>query len=690
MKKLLLVSLLVLTMCIFFAFSVSAQDVPVVNDLGDPSWYTGNYTLIKDKTSQVVLSNGDGTYTAYPAYYVLKYSITVKDGAITEAYVSGFDYSFINDSTGSNYEVGAMYKVELPEGLTTIKGGTFGHNPKEPNVVELVMSDTITSIADHALRQTTNMKKVVMSKNISYIGSHAFYCASGLEEVIFPEGSNDVVDTSKENIFRGCSSLKELDLSKKNIKTFGSNFLSECTNLGKVTLPDSLESIGYCSIYNNPKMYFASDFLPSSLKTAGFHFLSGCKSVNKVLYFPEGFEGFTATYNFSSDKEVAPDITLVFLGKMEGTMNFGMVHPNGGRKMTFIFTKNRFSDISGMVLEAANDGTLAYIGTTADGNYKVQEGTLNIILGNSKDSTGKYKVDENGNTLYYINEKSFKLYFCGGEDVEVCYGIRTSTTGTYNNLCTTPFTFDEAGHMETGVHYDLTEVLSIANCGIDGVTSHTCVLCKRIENEIVPATGDHTRVEVSACADKCEVCLQYVQKAIQSHEFYEYFSYEDGYMCKGAQGSACENEGCSYLTKEEKEALVIDYGYSVPEADGKIGINYGYRVSSAVLSEYERVNGCKIELGILVALGDSIKNDGAVFDHKLVEILNYIDVVVNFGDRTDLNDKEIVIAAVIYNTKDGEATKTYIQGETDKQATSYTSEKYGTLYGISFNSLKAK
>ncbi|MBO5262043.1 MAG: leucine-rich repeat domain-containing protein [Clostridia bacterium] len=694
MKKLLLVSLLVLTMCIFFAFSVSAQDVPVVGNLGDPSWYTGNYALITDKTSKVVLSNGDGTYTAYPAYYVLKYSITVKDGAVTEAYVNGFDYSFINGALGTNYKAGDMYKVELPEGLTTVKNGYFGHNPKEPNVVELVMSDSITTVSAHAFRETNNLKKVVVSKNLTSIGDYAFYKAKGLEEVIFRGGSDAVLDVSGDNIFLECTALKELDLSSRKIISLGSSFLSKCSNLGKVTLPQSLENVGYCSIFNNPKMYLASDFLPENLKTVGQHFLSGCVNINKVLYFPEGFEGFTATYNFSSDQAVPADITLVFLGRMEGTINFLQASVSNGRKITLIFTKNQFSDLTGKFVTACDDGTIAYIGKTApedDNNYVSQTGTLELLLGNPTDANTKYKVNENGDTLYYVHNRTYNVYFCGGDKVELCHNVRsTNVESGYNNYITTPFAFDKNGHIEAGIHYDLTKILSVANCGVDGVCEKTCVLCNRVVEDRVLATGDHTLYEVSPCADKCEVCLQYVQKAIQSHKIYEYFSYEDGYMCKGAQGSACENEGCSYLTKEEKEALVIDYGYSVPEADGKIGINYGYRVSSAVLSEFERVNGCKIELGILVALGDSIKNDGAVFDHKLVEILNYIDVVVNFGDRTDLNDKEIVIAAVIYNTKDGETTKTYIQGETDKQATSYTSEKYGTLYGISFNSLKAK
>ena len=166
-KRILLTAVFVMILSLLAVFSVSAEEYTVVDNLGDPSWYTGNYELITDKTSKVVLSNGDGSYTAYPSYYILKYSITVQDGSVTEAYVNGFDYSFVNEKTGKNYDLGAIYKIELPNGLTTIKSGYFGHSPKEPNVTELVMSDSITSVADHALRNTTNMKKIVFSKNLS-------------------------------------------------------------------------------------------------------------------------------------------------------------------------------------------------------------------------------------------------------------------------------------------------------------------------------------------------------------------------------------------------------------------------------------------------------------------------------------------------------------------------------------------
>lgn len=698
MKKFLLVVILVLTMCLFLALGASATEYTLVDDLGDPDWYTGNYQLMKDKASKVVLSNGDGTYTAYPAYYILKYSITVKDGAITEAYINGFDYSFVNGKTGKNYSSGAIYKIELPYGLTTIKSDYFGFYPKEANVVELVMSDSITSVATHAFRNDKSsnklhLKKIVFSKNLTSVGAYAFLKLNTLETVEIPAGTDAVLDLSGAQIFKGCSSLQSLDLSKRNIKALGDNFLEECTSLERLALPDSLEAIGSCSIYKCPKLYLASDFLPASLKTAGFHFLSGCKSINKVLYFPEGFEAFTAGYNFSSDKEIAPDLTLVFLGKVSGTWNFEQFHiSKGERKITFIFTKNQFSDLTGKIVQASNDGTLTYIGKTAstdDTDYWVQEGTLTINFGSAAESNSKYKTDENGDTLYYVNTNSYKMFFCGGENVELVYGIRENASNSeWTKPYTTPFVFDRQGHMDAGVHYDLTEVVSLVNCGIDGVTEHTCVLCQRVSEEIVPATGNHNTYEVSPCANKCTVCQLYVQKAEQNHKRIEIYNYEKGFLASGYCGYACENEGCNLNETEEMGAMVIDLGFSVPEVGGFRGINYGYRINRSVISDYERVNEASMSFGVLIATGSNLVKNEKVLDIATGAVHDYIYVVINYGTEDRYDDNDIVIAGYVSEKADGTENRFYFQSSTDKETALYTSEVYGTFYGISYNNLK--
>ena len=481
-------------------------------------------------------------------------------------------------------------------------------------------------------------------------------------------------------------------MSKRNVKVLGANFLENCANLEKLTLPDTLEEIGSCSIYKCPKLYLASDFLPKNLKKVGFHFLSGCKSVNKVLFFPEGFEAFVSNYNISSDKEIAPDLTFVFLGRMEGTMNFEQAKPQG-RKITFIFTKNTYSDLSGVFLTAYQDGDkLAFIGKTADENdtnYIEKTGTLTLKLCNATTTNSSYGTDASGNTLYAVSNESYRLYFCGGDSVEVCYNVRTkAATGSDANYITTPFAFDKQGHMDAGVHYDLVEVLSLANCGIDGVTEHTCVLCERVTEDRIPATGNHNVYQVSPCADKCTVCQLYVQKSVQSHQKIEVFKYENGFLAEGRYGCVCENEGCSLEETEEVSALIVDLGFSVPENGKFRGINYGYKINKSVISEYERVNGTTLSFGVVVAAGKNLANGEKVIDHTFSAVLDCVDVVINYGTDNKYDDEDVVLAGYVTEKTGGVECRSYFQSQTDKEVSTYVSEIYGALYGISYNNLK--
>lgn len=683
-KIVLLLSLVVMLMC-FFAIAVSAEEYILVDDLGTPSWYTGNYELMTDKTSKVVLSNGDGTYTAYPAYYILKYSITVKDGAVTEAYVNGFDYSFVKEKTGKNYETGAIYKIELPNGLTKITSDYFGLNIKEPNVTEIILPDSMTTVGDHAFRGHKNLKRVVLPKNLLKLGGYAFYESTVLEEVIFTPGSEAELDVSGANIFYKCTSLKKLDISTRNIKAIGNSFLNECTAIGEVKLPDTVETIGDQSFYNCPNLYLASSFLPANLKTAGFHFFSGCKSINNVLYFPDGFEGFTKNYNFSSDKSYPSDLTLVFLGKMEGTVALEMVHASS-RKFTLVFAQNSFSDLGGKFVTASNDGTLAYVGVTADTNdtnYIEKTGTLVLNLGNPKDAMSKYKDDENGNTLYYVDAaNSINIYFCGGNDVEVCYNVRTHiVSGSYYNYITTPFTFDRTGHMTANKHYDLTKVLSTANCGYDGVVEHTCVVCDRVAKDVDPATGAHTLVDCSACADKCTTCLKYVEKATQNHNLDEIMEYANGFDKSGKHSVICTNEGCTHADDEDIDALFENRGYSYPEDGNSVGISIRFIVDKNAVKAYEDFTGNKINYGLFAGLETSLGNND-VLDQNGDQIDGIIVADLTEGAFTVFEIKMMgfaeaqattpfAIGAYVTETNGGIKKYSYLQGGTPAENQKY-------------------
>ena len=688
-KRVLLTILFVMLLSLLVAFTASAQEYELVDDLGDPSWYTGNYEYMTDKTSQVVLVDSEGNYTAYPAYYILKYSITVSNGAVTAASISSIDYSHVSKN-GKSYEAGAIYKIEFPEGLTTISSGIFGLNIKEPNVTEVVIPETMTTIGTHAFRATTNLKKVVFPKNLAKIDEYAFYEAKGLEEFVLPGGSEEYLDISGSNIFYGCSALKEADLSTRKIRKIGNACFSKCTALGKVTLPDTVEEIGTYFLFECYNAYLASDFLPTSLKKINFQFMAGCKAVdNRVIYFPEGFTGgegaFDATYILATERYKTTNTTLVFLGKMTGTIALEQFHVSGSARLTLVFTQNDYNDLTGNIVQASTDGTKNYVGT----DYTVKEGTLTLKLGNAAESHSKNGTDASGNTLYKISDGSYQLLFCAGDDVEVCYGVReNSGSMAWNKAITSPFVFDRQGHMDAGVHYDLTEVVSIANCGIEGIVENTCVICDRVAQTKTPATGNHTLSQISPCADKCSVCELYIQRAEQSHILNEIITYLNGYDAQGEYKATCSNEGCTHVVTENTNAIFTYLGYSAPMS-GNGGIAVGFSIDNVALNTYEEITGKTLSFGVFAAAQQKL-GESTIFDedgNAMTGVINAdltsysVDAfeikIVGFNDTQ--KDLKLVMGA--YATEDG-VKYSYLQSTN-------VGSKMGAHYAVSYNEVVA-
>ena len=101
-----------------------------------------------------------------------------------------------------------------------------------------------------------------------------------------------------------------------------------------------------------------------------------------------------------------------------------------------------------------------------------------------------------------------------------------------------------------------------------------------------------------------------------------------------------------------------------------------------------RINGCKISVGALIASGENINNDEKVINHTFAVILDMVDFAINYGETSNYDDKDVVFAGFVSVTQNGTTSSSYFQSETNLPTNSYTSDKYGTFYGISYNTIK--
>ena len=705
-KKILLLTVAVFALACLFVISAGAesiiyegQEIELVNNLGNPTWYTGTTaSKITDKESVVILKDAEGKMTAYPSYYIFRYVISGSTVYVDWANNKGVDYSFINENATKNYTSGSIHYVEFPKGITAsnyvdIWGRT------ETNVVEVVFPDSVTSIGYNAFQGAKKLKKIIMPKGLKTIESFAFYGIGTLETIVFPEGC--AIETIGEGNFESCSRLSNVNLENcQSLKILGPRTFNGCSAIDKLYLPDSLQSIGDNALNNLGDIELASNYLPSSLKSIGSYFLANCNLKNDVIYFPVGVTSLNPTNGFCFYNCIPKtSLTLVFLGKMTdvnlGSVSLANVMNSGSKQpLKLIFAQNQFSDLNNDIVSLVEaNGQKGFIAVSVDGSplYTTGTGTLSVTFDNSSTyNTTNIGKDINGNTVYALGTSASEIIFCGGDTVEISYTIRcnhTNAAGKWYRFHTTPETYDVKAHETTDVHYN-NRVYQAVNCGYDEVTTTTCVICD-LQSVVVgeKATGKHSCTDDFNCETSlvCDVCEKTIKEAML-HNMITRINYVNGYENVGVKAVECENNGCTVCNvNEAAEAMFTCLGYSVYEGGNK-GIAIGYTVSFSAVVEFETVNGQTVKYGVFAVsqekLGDAYvfgkdgevtkgaicadvsKHGLAAFELKIVGFAN---------DQTDI---PLAMGAYVL-VKDGENVKySYMQSESPTDDNKYSFVSY--------------
>jgi hypothetical protein len=130
------------------------------------------------------------------------------------------------------------------ESLCSIKFGNANANPLSyahnlyiggEKVVNLVISETVSSIGDYAFYNCTSLASVVISDSVNSIGTQAFYDCNRLASIDIPNS----VSSIGANAFSGCSYLKSLSY---NSNTIGAHF-NNISALKSIFIGDSIKTI---------------------------------------------------------------------------------------------------------------------------------------------------------------------------------------------------------------------------------------------------------------------------------------------------------------------------------------------------------------------------------------------------------------------------------------------------------------
>ena len=197
----------------------------------------------------------------------------------------------------------------------------------------------------------------------------------------------------------------------------------------------------------------------------------------------------------------------------------------------------------------------------------------------------------------------------------------------------------------------------------------------------------HDLGEVNSCmaVATCDrECGFSVTPDFEGHSVVETLVYANGFDKSGVYNCICENaEYCTaiegYALNETKDPIITFKGYSNPETEAYLGINVGYFVDTLLLSEYTRITGESVTIGLFMVNGDIDVAD--IIDGKTLELadgakgfsvkvinLNYssISIEVRGFSKTGETEGSLgnyytlkLVSAVVVTTTKGENTTTH-------------------------------
>lgn len=199
------------------------------------------------------------------------------------------------------------------DGTATIQGATAGGDIVIPVRIQ---GRTVTSIAEGAFKDRSDIRSVHLPTSLEEIGKEAF-ARSGITDVFVPAS----VTTVEEGAFESCGALQTAQFAAEtSLPRLAPRTFANCTALQTVEVPASASTIGEDAFRGCTQLRQLT--LHSTLKNVRQGAFSGCASLAEILYFGTPEEYATIDLDTESgEKNVLVDAKIRWIYGLDGTVS---------------------------------------------------------------------------------------------------------------------------------------------------------------------------------------------------------------------------------------------------------------------------------------------------------------------------------------------------------------------------------
>ena len=135
----------------------------------------------------------------------------------------------------------------------------------------------VTSIGEHAFRESSGLTSITIPNSVTSIGNRAFYRCNGLTSVTIPNSVTSIGNYA----FSGCSALTSMTIGK-SVTSIGYNAFARCSGLTSITIPNSVTSIGNYAFMDCSGL--TSVTIPNSVTSIGNYAFKDCSGLTKAEF----------------------------------------------------------------------------------------------------------------------------------------------------------------------------------------------------------------------------------------------------------------------------------------------------------------------------------------------------------------------------------------------------------------------